>query len=201
MTSQEEWLARLLAAFGGDLTGWVWTGEVRIDPDAKSKCACGQHGLMYLFPWRKEGMDEVITGSVCVVTLPGIPPEQQERVRAEVARRAEEDRQLKAEIRHAEEMATERALVDELRMLSDRVRDHASLVKERHRKAEPLTPEDARLLSNEYQHDLSEEIRVAIRGLGSNGRLMKTTSKRIHRMLVMKGKLLRHLGTEVPAHG
>lgn len=200
MTGHDEWLARLLAAFGGDLAGWAWTGEVRIDPDARSKCACGQHGLRYLFPWRKDGQEEVITGSVCVVNLPGVAPDQVEKVKGEVARRAEQDRALRAEIREEQQLVAARELAEELRALYRRLDERVVQLAARKSSGAAMTSVEARLLSNEYQHDLHEEGRVAIRGLG-----IKTPAGRIRKMLVVKAKLLRHLETEptpeVHVHG
>lgn len=190
MNGQEEWTSRLLAAFGGDLAGWAWTGEVRIDPDRLSSCACGQHGLRFLFPWRKEGEEEVITGSVCVVNLPGISPDQLARVKAEVALRAEADREMKAEALEAERLGTARALLDELRGLWARVYQ----LEARRTGGEALQPDQVRLLVR--AHDLHESVRTANR--------LRTLPGRIRKLLAVKAELVRGLEgdamAEVPAH-
>jgi hypothetical protein len=192
VTGQDEWLARLLAAFGGDLAGWAWTGEVRIDPDASSKCACGQHGLRYLFPWRKPGAEEVITGSVCVVNLPGVPQDQVDKVRAEVTLRAEKDRELKAEIRETERIVAARNLAEEIRGTWELVYQLAA----RRNRGETMTPAELQLLRRE--HDLHEDFRSAIR--------LSTPAGRVRKLLRVKAELLRGLtpanpASEIPAHG
>lgn len=189
MNGQEEWIARLLAAFGGDLTGWAWTGEVRIDSDRRSSCACGQHGLRFLFPWRKEGAKEVITGSVCVVNLPGISPDQLARVRVEVALRAQVDREMKAEALEAERLGTARALLDELRDLWERVYQ----MEARRTRGEALQPAQARLLNR--AHDLHDAVRTANR--------LRSLPGRIRKLLSVKAELVRGLAgdaVEVPTH-
>jgi hypothetical protein len=71
-----EHAARLLQAFGGETSGWEWTGEMfEQDPSAlgAQPCACGHQGLRYLFPWKHPDHDRtVITGSKCVETVPGL---------------------------------------------------------------------------------------------------------------------------------
>src|SRR5262245_35532096 len=100
LEGQADWMGRLLAAFGGDVTGWEWTGEVQ-EQDPKgmggTPCACGQQGLRYLYPWKKEGVARtVITGSVCVHNVPGISPAQLARIEAELARREQTEREAAA---------------------------------------------------------------------------------------------------------
>jgi hypothetical protein len=179
MTGQEEWIARLLAAFGGDLAGWTWTGEIRTDDARASICACGQHGLRYLFPWRKEGHEEVITGSVCVVNLPGLAGEQVDRVKTELARRAEVDRELKAEAREGERFQTALQLAEEIRRIWPRVYE----LEIRRGCGEDLTAGELQLVRR--HHDIHEDFRTAIR--------LRTPAGRIRSLLKLKAELLRGL--------
>lgn len=187
MTGEGEWLARLLVAFGGDLAGWAWTGEVREDPECRGTCACGHTGLRYLFPWRKDGAGEVITGSVCVYNLPGIAPDQVARVRVEVERREDMERQEQAAVRLAQRTESAETMAEEIRRLWPRVYE----LEARQRRGEALPPEAARLLRQE--HDLHEDFRSAIR--------LRTPQGRIKKLATVRRAILRGLGEPLAAEG
>lgn len=82
---------QLLAAFGGDTSGWAWTEEV-IEQDPQglggTPCACGHVGLRWLFPWEhpKHPGKRVITGSVCVENVEGLSPTSVAALQARAAR-------------------------------------------------------------------------------------------------------------------
>lgn len=118
LIGQAEWMGRLLAAFGGDVKGWEWTGDVAEDPNCQGTCACGHKGLRYLFTWKKDGVSNpVITGSVCVNNVPGISPEQLARIQAEIARRDQVEREAAAKARNAAKAEKVKLVAEEIRQL------------------------------------------------------------------------------------
>ena len=110
---------RLLAAFGGDTSGWAWTGEViEQDPQAPgaTPCACGHVGLRWLFPWEnpKHPRQRVITGSVCVENVEGLSPTSVAALQARAARLIAErqaDKRKQEAARRVEAVATMRTQV------------------------------------------------------------------------------------------
>ncbi len=180
LAGEAEWMGRLLDAFGGDPTGWEWTGEVREqDPSSPAgvRCACGQHGLRFLFPWRRPGQDgEVITGSVCVDQVPGLSAEQLQRIRSEVERREGEERRAASARRRADGDEEARAMAEEVRRQLERVLALDARYKE-------LAPEQ-RLLVRDYSgyHDRL----VAARKL-------KTPSGKLARLTPMRDALSQRL--------
>jgi hypothetical protein len=113
--------ARLLAAFGGDPTGWEYNGEVREQDPATGgvHCACGHQGLRWLFPWVHPAHPraEVITGSVCVDTVPGLSPTSVLLMKTrleEVLSKRREDERLAREAARAARVQVLRAEVEHL---------------------------------------------------------------------------------------
>lgn len=178
-------MGRLLAAFGGDPSGWEWTGEVREqDPSAIGgvRCACGQQGLRYLFPWRKVGViGEIITGSVCVNNVPGLSAAQLERVQAEVERRLVAERAAKAAVRKADKAAQVLELVAEIRAMLQRV----LALDERYHRREPMEPEQWMLAQayDSYSYRLREALKL------------KTESGKLGRLIPMRDRLSARLAT------
>jgi hypothetical protein len=171
LQGQADWMGRLLAAFGGDPSGWEWTGEVREqDPAAMGgvHCACGQHGLRYLFPWRKAGIAaEVITGSVCVNQVPGLSADQLQRLQAEVERRLAAEREAKTAKRRASKVEEVRVVADEIRAQLQRV----IALDARYHRREKLEPEQWNLA--QAYHGYSADLAAGLRLKSPHGKLQR----------------------------
>jgi hypothetical protein len=67
--------ARRLSAALGDGSRWEFRGECTELPRADGRCACGHHGLRYLFTLHhKDDGRTAIVGTVCVTQYAGITP-------------------------------------------------------------------------------------------------------------------------------
>ena len=114
---------RLLAAFGGDVSGWTWDGEIG-EQDGSAlgavPCACGHRPIRYLYVWRHATRHgTVTTGCVCVEAVPGLDAASIARIRAHVEaarKRASAARRAQAAVdAQAEVVALRRDLDAELR--------------------------------------------------------------------------------------
>jgi hypothetical protein len=76
-----------LAAVLGDGSRWEYRGECAELPRATGRCACGHHGLRFLFTLHNiDDGRTAIVGRVCVTTYAGITPATLEAVRADADR-------------------------------------------------------------------------------------------------------------------
>jgi len=113
-----DYAARLLKALGGSPEGWEWTGEVfEQDPGAPgaTPCACGHHGLRYLFPWENKTRNaKITTGSTCVDTVPYLDPGSVEQMKAKLEELKAKHREDERKARQAAAEATVAKLREEL---------------------------------------------------------------------------------------
>lgn len=107
---------RLLAAMGGSPKGWTFTGEVTEgDPSGMNptKCACG-HVIRWEYHWEHEDRRRLVTGSVCVETLPDIEPATVAAMREALKKLLEARKEAERKAKAAEEDARVAALREEL---------------------------------------------------------------------------------------
>lgn len=112
LTSKAAHVERLLSALGGTGEGWTYTGDVlEQDPSSPGArpCACGHTGIRWLFPFTREDGARVLTGSVCVDTVPGLRPgtldAMQGALKAHLAARREAARKAREATKAAEVQA------------------------------------------------------------------------------------------------
>lgn len=109
---------RLMDAFGQHPEEWEWTGEIAEGNPQFDHCACG-HNIRYLFPWkRKDGSPgSVITGSVCVKSVPGIDQKVIARMKVAIEKleaQKREDERKSREILAREDVAKAEAEYQDL---------------------------------------------------------------------------------------
>jgi hypothetical protein len=113
---------RLLAAMGGSPEGWEFTDEVTEgDPSGFSptRCACG-HVIRWEYHWtHQDGQRKLVTGSVCVESLPNIDPSIVEAMRASLKAVLEAKAEEARKAKKAQEDARVQALRAELQGLID----------------------------------------------------------------------------------
>jgi len=93
MNKTNEALIAAFQAAGGPPSEWRFSGRV-VDLGAPvGECACG-HVIRFEYYWERPGSDrEVVTGSVCVENVPGLPDDQIEAVKNYSRRKREDEYQ------------------------------------------------------------------------------------------------------------
>lgn len=102
-TRQRDYAARLAAVLGNG-ADWEFHDEVAEDPQCQGQCACGHHGLRWMFTIRNPKTSKaVVVGSSCIRTYRSVNPQLVADINAAVDRINRELAEAKAKARKAEQ--------------------------------------------------------------------------------------------------
>lgn len=114
---------QLLKAFGGDVSGWEYTGMTDAGAGATQsmnppKCPCG-HPIRYICNWEHKDGRKTHTGNVCVMTIPELAGVNIEKMENDLRRLIEKENQQKKEQRIENQKVEIQELINECLTLSN----------------------------------------------------------------------------------